>query len=153
MPRRSAPLRILILVALAGCGAEPGPEAAWRAWIEDLQAGRTEAAFDRLASTSRQELEQAEALWRAGGSHPLLPPGEAPPPPAARPGLALFERLLHLQDGTLGVLPADAPERIGPAIVEGDRARVSVRTPIGTREAWLLSEDGRWGIWLRPAPR
>ena len=151
MLSRGYGLGLCALLLLVACGAEPGPGAVLEAWLGHLVRGELEEAFELLCSSSQRTLAEAESAWIAGGDHPLAP-GDAPTGPVDGPaGLLLFQRLVA-GPGFYGVppLPTDAPDRVESEIIEGNIARVRVRTADRSHEARLVQEDGSWRVSVLP---
>ncbi|NRA96758.1 MAG: hypothetical protein HRU14_11180 [Planctomycetes bacterium] len=141
----------LLALLLFGSGGEPGPGAVLEAWLEHLVCGEIEDAFDLLSTSSRQALAEAEAAWIAGRGHPLAPKDSPPRASDGPAGLILFRRLVA-GPGFHGIppLPADAADRVESETIEGNLARVRVRTTGGTHEAHLVRENGSWRVAALP---
>jgi len=136
-----------LAVALVGCGEPAGPADVMRTWLGHLNRGEVEEAYGLVDAATRRRLTRAEDAWFEGRTDALAP--TARPTEGAEPedGLTLFRHLVS-GPGFHGVppLPANASERVGPAEIDGDSARVPVRTADGFEEAELTFESGSWRI-------
>lgn len=138
---------IPLAVALMGCSEPAGPADVMRTWLGHLNRGEVEEAYGLVTAGTRSRLKRAEEAWFEGRTDALAP--NARPTEDAEPdgGLTLFRHLVS-GPGFHGVppLPPNAAERVGAAEIDGDSARVSVRTADGFEEAELTFESGSWRV-------
>ena len=143
-----------VLLLLGGCGGGAGPEDVTRRYFDALAKGDADRAFGDLSAGTRARLASGEAAWRSGSANDALVPATAfvPVDGEAAPGLRLFRRLVLGQGGGALPLPADGAARVGAAVTVGDRARVAVAAPGGTKELSLVRESGGWRLVLDLPP-
>ena len=139
---------------LWSCGGGGGPDEIARRYVDALAKGDAERAFETLSSGTRARLAAAEDAWRSGlVGDPLVPPEAWPgDEPRRLPGVRIFRRLSLGSTGSALPLPVDAGGRIGTAVVDGDRARVAVAAPSGTRELSVVREPNGWRLVLDLPP-
>ena len=137
-----------ILLGATACREPEGPRETYAHYLQALAEGQLREAYLLLSIASRDRLADAEAAWRDSGNEPSgLTTPEWNDSPS---GFALFRMRMSGPDGQRHPpFPEDAASLIESIRVEGTRALVSIRTPLGLREAVLVREQGAWGVDLK----
>ena len=124
---------LAIALTIPGCSRPEKPEEVYRNYLDHLVHGRVEEAYELLTPATRGALARSSA-----------------DPDAARPGLEVFRRAVQTTgDGRIPLLPEDSAERVvGVRKIEGSRATLEVKTPLGTRFPTLERVQGHWRVSL-----